>query len=144
RNNLSSADATSGAHIELEVLDDVKVDGLTVIARGTRATGTITQAEHKKSMARGGKLGITIDSVPLVTDDRVALRGTKEATAGGHTGAMTAGIVTGALIFWPAAPFFLFIHGKEAVVPAGTEITAYTQGHIKLERSKLLAKVAMR
>ena len=53
---------------------------------------------------------------------------------------MTAGIVATALIVWPAAPFFLFMHGKDATIPKDTEITAYTNGEIKLDREKLLAK----
>jgi hypothetical protein len=55
---------------------------------------------------------------------------------GGHTGGMTAGIVVTSLVVWPAAPFFLFMHGKDSVIPKGTEITAYVNGEIKLERTK--------
>jgi hypothetical protein len=42
---------------------------------------------------------------------------------------MTAGMVaTVALSLGAAAPLFLFVHGKEAVVPAGTELTAFVDG----------------
>ena len=34
---------------------------------------------------------------------------------------MTAGIVATALVAWPAAPFFLFMHGKDITLPKGTE-----------------------
>jgi hypothetical protein len=33
-----------------------------------------------------------------------------------------------------SAPFFLFMHGKDITIPKGTEITAYTDGEIKLDR----------
>ena len=42
-------------------------------------------------------------------------------------------------IVWPAAPFF-FMHGKDATIPKDTEITAYTNGEIKLDRAKILGK----
>jgi hypothetical protein len=60
----------------------------------------------------------------------------KEVKGGGHTGAMTGGIVATSLVFFPAAPFFLFMHGKDITIPKGTEITAYVNGDMKLELSK--------
>jgi hypothetical protein len=39
-------------------------------------------------------------------------------------------------VFFPAAPFFLFMHGKDTTIPKGTEITAYTNGEIKLDAAK--------
>lgn len=104
--NLSSADATTGQTITFELLDEVTVDNLIVIARGAMATGTVTDAEPKKRMARGGKLDVSIEYVRLVDDEKVALRAVKETKGGGHTGAMTGGIVATAFIVWPAAPFF--------------------------------------
>lgn len=40
------------------------------------------------------------------------------------------------LVFFPAAPFFLFMHGKDISIPKGTEITAYVNGDMKLEIAK--------
>jgi hypothetical protein len=138
--NLSSADAKTGDSVDFEVLEDVKVDDLLMVARGATAIGTITDAEHKKRMARGGKLNLEIDYVRLVNDEKVALRAVKETSGGGHTGAMTGGMVASAIIFFPAAPFFLFMHGKDTTIPKGTEITAYTNGEIKVDRQKIIAK----
>jgi hypothetical protein len=36
-------------------------------------------------------------------------------------------------VFFPAAPFFLFMHGKDISIPKGTEITAYVNGNMKLD-----------
>lgn len=49
-------------------------------------------------------------------------------------------MVATAIVFFPAAPFFLFMHGKDTVIPKGTEITAYVNGQVKLDRVKLIAK----
>lgn len=140
--NLSSADATVSENVDFEVLDDVKVGDAIVIARGAVAIGTVTEAQSKRRMARGGKLGVTIDFVRLVDDDKAALRGTREGSGGGHTGAMTGAMVATALIVWPAAPFFLFMHGKDITIPKGTEITAYVNGEIRLDPVKFAAKTS--
>ena len=87
-------------------------------------------------MARGGKLDINIDYVKLVSSERAALRAVKDVNGGGHTGAMVGGMVATSLVFFPAAPFFLFMHGKDISIPKGTEITAYVNGDMKLDIAK--------
>jgi len=49
---------------------------------------------------------------------------------------MTAGIVVTGLILWPAAPFFLFMHGKEITIPKGTEVPTFVSGNFPLNLSK--------
>lgn len=137
--NLSSADAKTGDTVDFEVLEDVTVDGTLVVARDATAIGTVTLAQAKRRMARGGKLDVEIDYVRLVDGDKVTLRAVKENSGGGHTGAMTGAMVATAIVVWPAAPFFLFMHGKDTTMPKGTEITAYVNGEIKLDRTKLKA-----
>jgi hypothetical protein len=140
--NVSSADATTGESVDFEVLEEVKISDLLVIPKGGLAIGTVTEAEHKKRLARGGKLNMTIDYVRLVDGEKAALRAVREAKGGGHTGAMTAGIVVTGLIIWPAAPFFLFMHGKDITIPKGTEITAYVNGDSPIDRVKIEAALA--
>src|SRR5205814_1537942 len=96
----------------------------------------VTEAESKRRMARGGKLNVNIDSVRLLTGEKAALRAVKEVKGGGHTGAMTGGIVATGIVFIPAAPFFLFMHGKDITIAKGTEITAYVNGDMQLNRAK--------
>lgn len=136
--NLSSADAKTGDSIDFEVVEEVKVNDVVVIPKGSIAIGTVTDAEHKRRMARGGKLNVEIDYVKLADGEKDTLRAVKETSGGGHTGAMTAGIVVTALIVWPAAPFFLFMHGKDVTIPKGTEITAYTNGAMELDPAKFM------
>jgi len=134
--NLSSADAKAGDNIDFEVLEGVKVSDVVVIPKGNIAIGTITDAEHKKRMAKGGKLDIEIDYVKLGDGEKAALRAVKETKGGGHTGGMVTGIVVTSLVFWPAAPFFLFMHGKDTTIPKGTEVTAYVNGNMPLDPAK--------
>lgn len=128
---VSSADAHVGDTVDFDVLEEIKVGDIVVVPKGSTAWATITEAEHKKRMGRGGKLNMNIDSVRLADGEKAALRAVKGGEGGGHVGAMTGGIVATALIVWPAAPFFLFMHGKDVSIPKGTEITAYGQWQLQ-------------
>jgi hypothetical protein len=154
--NISSADATVGETVDFEVLDDVKVNDVVVISRGTVALGTVTEAQSKRRMGKAGKLNVNIDNVRLVNDERVALRAVKEVKGGSNTGKMTGrarAIVATAtsqncigyrdssgyevkIVFFPAPPLFLFVHGKDITIPKGTEITSYVDGDIALNPTK--------
>ncbi len=134
--NLSSADDKTGATVDFEVLEDVKSGNTIIIPRGGVALGTVTNGKPKGRMGKGGKLDINIDSVRCVSGEKVALRAVKETKGGSHTGAMTGAIVATSILFFPAAPFFLFMKGKDITIPKGTEITAYINGDIPLEASK--------
>jgi len=136
---ISSSDATVGETVDFEVLEDVMVNNVLVIPKGGMASATVTEAQSKRRMARGGKLDINIDNVRLADGEKAALRAVKEAKGGGHTGAMTGGIVATSLVFFPAAPFFLFMHGKDIAIPKGTEVTAYVSGDMKLDLARFQA-----
>jgi hypothetical protein len=133
---ISSGDAHLGDTVDFEVLEDITLNGVLVIPKGGLAFATVTQAQAKRRMARGGKLDINIDYVKLVSSEKAALRAVKDMSGGGHTGAMVGGIVATSIIFFPAAPFFLFMHGKDISIPKGTEITAYVNGDMKLDIAK--------
>ena len=141
--NLSSADATTGDRVDFEVLEDVKVKDVIVVPRGGLALATITEAQHKRRMARGGKLDVNIDEVRLADGEKAPLRAVKEAKGGGHTGAMTAAMVGTAIVFFPAAPLFLFMHGKDITIPKGTEITAYVNGDIPLDPKRFATQTTV-
>jgi hypothetical protein len=133
---VSSADAQVNDRVEFEVLEDVSVNNVVVIPKGSSAIGTVTEAVPKRRMARGGKLEIVLDSVRMVDGEKVALRAVKDAKGGGHTAGMTIGIVAGALIFLPAAPLFLLMHGKDISIPKGTDIPSFVNGDMKLDPAK--------
>lgn len=139
---LSSADARVDDRVDFDVLEDVRVNEELVIPKGSVAWGTVTEAQAKRRMARGGKLNVNIDAVRLANGEKCPLRAVKEVKGGGHTGAMTAGIVATGLLVWPAAPFFLFMHGKDIVIPKGTEVTAYINGDMNLDPAKFASRPA--
>jgi hypothetical protein len=112
---ISSASAHVGDPVELEVVEEIALDGIPVISKGAQATGVVTDAEPKKRMGRGGKLGISITSVRLSNDDKAPVRSYQEST-GSNTAAL------------PLAS------GKDVVFTLGTEFTAYVDGDVRLKR----------
>lgn len=134
--SISSADAKVNQEIPFEVVEEVKVDDTVVLPKGATAIGVVTEADHKKTMGRAGKLNISISYARLSDNEKAALRATKDTKGGGHVGAMTGAIVATAIVFFPAAPLFLFIHGKDITIPSGTEITAFVEGDMHLDMAK--------
>ena len=133
---ISSESAHTGQQVPFEVVEDVVVQGVTVLPKGSAALATVTDAEPKKRMGRGGKLDVNVDSARLADGEKVQLRAVKNTKGGGHTGAMTGAMVATGIVFFPAAPLFLFMHGKDITIPKGTEITAFVQGDTKLEMAR--------
>jgi len=131
--SISSAEAKVGQEVPFEVVEEVKVDDIVVLPKGTTAIANVTEAEHKKRMGRAGKLNMAISYARLSDKEKVALRAVKEAKGGGHVGAMTGAIVATSIVFFPAAPLFLFMHGKDITIPQGTEITAFVDGDMHLD-----------
>ena len=129
---ISSSNARVNQEIPFAVVEDISVDNVIVIPKGSTAIGTVTEAETKKSMGRGGKLNISISYVRLKDQEKAPLRAMQNNKGGGHIGAMTTGMVATAVVFFPAAPLLLFVHGKDITIPQGTEITAFVEGDMHL------------
>jgi hypothetical protein len=70
--------------------------------------------------------------VRLADGEKAQLRAAKDTKGGGHVGAMTGAMVATSIVFFPAAPLFLFMHGKSVDIPKGTEVTAFVQGDMHL------------
>ncbi len=128
---ISSANAKLNENVDFETLDDVSLNGTIIIPKGSTAIGTVTEAASKRRMARGGKLSMNIDYLRLPGGERLPLRGVQEGKGGGHTGAMTGAMLATGVVFFPAAPLFLFIHGKDFTLPKGHEVTVYTNSEYK-------------
>jgi hypothetical protein len=109
---ISSADAQVGQTLELEVVDDIVLDGVCVVPHGSTAWATVTSAQAKRRMGRAGHLDINIDKVKLADGEKAMLRAVKDEKGGSHTGAVTGAVVATSLVLLPAAPLFLLIHGK--------------------------------
>ena len=115
---ISSATAHVGDVVDLEVLEEVLVDGLCVIPERAKAIGIVSEAEPKKRMGHGGKLGLSINFVRLRDDEKAAVRSYQEGNGTNSS--------SGAAL--PLAS------GKDVVFTQGTEFTAYVDGDMPLKR----------
>jgi hypothetical protein len=52
---------------------------------------------------------------------------------------MTGAMVAAGILFFPAAPLFLFMKGKNIEIAKGTEVTAYIAADTQLDREKFSA-----
>jgi hypothetical protein len=125
---LSSGAVHSGDAVEFEVTEDVLVNGLVVIARGTKVTGTVVEAEPKKRFGHDGKVSFKIESVRLVDNETASVRCYHEFL--GDVNAPPSSSSSGLSL----------ASGKDAVVPEGTEFTVLTDGEVALKREAFAVK----
>ena len=134
---ISSAHARNGDRLDFVVVEDVTVGGLTVIRAGTMASGSVIKVDGRRFLGLGGNVIIKLDSVELVTGDRVRLHARRRFKGGSHTKLMAEGMLLAGLIYLPAAPVFLLSHGVDCTVLKGTEVTAYIDGDSRVQTSRL-------
>jgi hypothetical protein len=133
---LSSGVESTGNRVDFEVTEDIKVKDIVVIPKGSRATGTIVEAQKRRRMGRAGKLNVKIDEVRLADGSRAMLRAMQENSGKGRQGVMTAAMIGTGILFFPAAPLFLFVRGKDIVIAKGTPVASYIDGNTELDPAK--------
>jgi PEGA domain-containing protein len=124
---ISSATAEEGQTVELTATDGVRIGDAVVVPEGALVTGTVTEARSKRRMGRAGKLDFSIDRVKTSDNQWVQLRYSVTKKSGEshavRTGVITAGV---AAVFWPAAPVFLLMKGKDITINKGVTFDVYT------------------
>jgi uncharacterized Zn-binding protein involved in type VI secretion len=121
---ISSATAHAGDVVEFEVLDNVLVEGVPVLTKGSTASGVISQAEPKKRFGRGGRLVFSIKSVSLADGEKATVRCYQEIS-GSPNASSTDSVV-------PLAS------GKDATVPQDTEFTVLVDGDVPLKHESFV------
>ena len=116
---ITSKTAAEGDPLTFKVAEDLKIDGHTVIAKGTIVKGVVGQAKKAGMMGRGGSLGIRVESTTTVDNQKVKLRSTKGKEGNDKTGTTVALVI----LFGPLG---FLKKGKNAVIKPGTEIKVYT------------------
>lgn len=133
---LSSGKESTGNRVDFEVSEDIKVGDALVIPKGSMAVGTITEAQARRRLGRAGKLDVRIEEVRLTDGSRARLRAMQENKGKGRQGMMTVGIIGAGILFFPAAPVFLFMRGKDIVIAKGTPVISYIDGNTELDAVK--------
>jgi len=117
---ISSSTAKLGDHVDFVVAEDVVIDGFLVVAKGAPALGTVSEAETKRRLGHGGLLGITLSTVLLINNEKVAVRGYQETRGSSSSVPM--------------------MSGKDVAFVQGTEFTALVDGDVRLKREAFTAK----
>jgi hypothetical protein len=116
---ISSATAHVGDAVELEVVEDLIVDGVTVLPAGSKVTGAIAEAEPKKRFGHGGKLAFSITSMTLADGEQVKMRCYQEASGSSNTS---------------SDAVLPLSSGKDVTIPKDVEFTALVDGEARLKR----------
>lgn len=123
---LSSKTAVEGDPLTFKVDEDIKINGRTVIARGTLVKGVVSNAKKSGRLGKAGALSIRIESTMTVDDQKIRLRATKGNEGDDKTGTTVALVV----LFGPLG---FLKKGKNAKIKEGTRIKAYTDEEKKIQ-----------
>lgn len=116
---VSSKSHRLGEKFSLTVAQDVRVDGMTVIPRGTRAVAQITRRTGKGGFGKSGKMDFTfryLDHNGL----QIPIEGRHHQAGEGRTGATVGAMVAAGLVGG------MLVKGKNAKVEEGREFTVRT------------------
>jgi len=130
---VASSQVIAGEKVDLRVTREVRVGDVIVVGKDSIAEATVTVAQARRRMARGGCLELKIDTVRLANGEAAPLRLVEDVKGGGHKGQMIAGMIAVGVVDAGFAPLFLNLEGKDATIPADTEITAYVDGDVPFE-----------
>jgi len=116
---ISSATAHVGDAVELEVVEDVIVDGVTVLPVGSKVNGVIAVAEIKKRFGHGGRVAFNVNSITLADGEPVKVRCYQEASGSSNTSSDSV---------------IPLSSGKDVTIPKDLEFTALADGEARLKR----------
>lgn len=135
-----SSKVLAGDIVELQVVNEVKGGGVTVIAKDDVARATVILAQAKRRMARDGNLMLRVEAVRLVDGRTAPLRAVKEVKGAGSASGVVAGsvVVVGMFVGAPAV-LLTYVKGDDVVIEKGTEMTAFVDGDVKVDTAKLPA-----
>ena len=131
---VSSSEVEEGSAVSFTVVHPIIINGVTVIARGARATARVTKAKKGGSWGRAGTLAWMMQDVAAVDGTKIPLEFAKSTKGDSKGGTVTTAVIVTGVLFWPAAPFWGFKKGKDAKVPAGRrfEVTVHGNAIIQL------------
>jgi hypothetical protein len=71
----------------------------------------------------------------MANGKRAPLRAIAARSNGSRAGAVASSTTIAATFFFPAAPLFLLMKGKEVTIPKGTLVTSFIDGNVRLDRT---------
>lgn len=128
---VSSKTAVKGSEVSFVLAEDVRINDLLVVSKGTPAVGEVIHAQKSGFGGRGGELIIAARYIQL-GEQRIALRSLKPL-AGPYAGKNHSDAALAVSMIPYAGLVSLFITGGEIVIPAGTQALALTAAEIQMQ-----------
>jgi hypothetical protein len=122
---LSSSTAKPGDRVVLHVIDPVDVAGKTVIAEGTKVTGTVRKVDKRKHFGVNANIQMVLDPVKSVAGTPIPLGFKSKSGDMSRPGTAAGASVGTAVLLGPlglAAGYFVV--GKKVTVKPGDKMTA--------------------
>ncbi len=116
-NTIKAADVEEGQSVPFRVSQDVIVNGVCAVQRGTLVKGKVTEAKKSSIAGTKGRLGINVNNLILPSGDPLFFTNADIRISGKNRTPLA--VITG-LFIWPC----IFIPGSKAVMPAGYEVQA--------------------
>src|SRR5690242_11909756 len=138
---ISSADATAGAPVPFEVVDDVIANSVLVVPHGAVVTGAVAAVHSHGRSGKGGSLRIKLDVLHAGNGLRIPIGTTAPGVAAPAT-AMMAGSVSIPVPPPVASPLAVFASGADVSIAKGLELVVYTERALSATSDKLTAKPA--
>lgn len=126
-NEVKAADVTEGQTVDFQVQQNVYVDDVCVIQRGTLVKGRVAEAKKSTIAGTKGKLWITIDRMNLDNGEPLFFSNTNVRVYGKNRTPLA---IVLACLAWPC----IFIPGSKAVMPAGFEVYATVASNITVTK----------
>lgn len=124
-NLVKAADVEEGQSVDFRVINDVKVDDVIAISKGTLVKGSVTEARKSSIAGTKGRLKISISNLILPNGEPIYFSNTNVSLSGKNRTPLA--VVT-ALFIWPC----IFIPGTKAVMPSGYEVQATVASNSEL------------
>lgn len=123
---ITSKKAKVGDDVPLVLMDNLIINDVVVIPKGTRVNAKVTKATGSGLFGRAGKLEFMIDSVNALNGVKIPLEYTSEREAGSDDGAL-------AVVAAVSVIGGLFMKGKNVTFPAGSKFAAKVVADTDLE-----------
>jgi hypothetical protein len=119
---VSSKTARVGERIRLELMEDIKLAGKTIIPLGTPAYGEVTKVDQKGMFGKSGKVGTRLVAIKF-NDQEIRITGSLDGAGEGGTAA-----TIGAVAVIPVAGFF--VTGKSALLSPGLQTNGFLESDL--------------
>ncbi|MGE5576874.1 MAG: hypothetical protein ACM3TT_06745 [Syntrophothermus sp.] len=120
---LNSTTSKLGDSVQYRVIQDVAVNGRTVVPAGTMGRGTVVGVGTSGQFGKDGRVQVDFGDIPALDGKGIALKVDEKATEMNRSLELAAGAsMAGVLLLGPVGLIgAYFVKGKDMVIPVGTE-----------------------